>query len=177
MHVFLTGERGIGKTRVVRQAAELLGRPCHGFVTRFSSENRSESPLYMLPTDRSASPDGAHIIAARRDGKLAALTERFDTLGVSLLREAESHPEGLILMDECGHLEKDALLFRQEILRCLDGPIPVLGVLRKDQPWHSFIIGHPHVRVIEVTAETRDALPAIVADLLGKDFGREDGTP
>ena len=33
IHVFLTGERGIGKSSAVRRAAELDGRPWHGFIT------------------------------------------------------------------------------------------------------------------------------------------------
>ena len=52
--------------------------------------------------------------------------EVFDGLGVELLR---AQPGSLILMDELGFLEQDAAAFRREVLRCLDGSIPVLAVI------------------------------------------------
>ena len=105
-------------------------------------------------------------MAVLENGKMRPLTQRFDTLGVQLLREAQHHPEGLILMDECGHLEKNALLFQQENLHCLNGQTPVLGVLRKDQPWHEFIKNHPRVRVIAVTEENRAGIEGTIVSLL-----------
>ena len=39
-HVFLTGDRGAGKSWIARRAAEKTGRPCYGFVTRFSAGAR-----------------------------------------------------------------------------------------------------------------------------------------
>ena len=80
-----------------------------------------------------------------------------------LRRTLEAHEGALILMDECGHLEKNALLFQREILSCLNGQTPVLGVLRKDQPWHDFIKSHPRVRIITITGRASDDLPAQIA--------------
>lgn len=168
VHVFLTGERGIGKSVVAEKAAALLGRPCYGFMTRFLSKEHEKSALYMVPAEDPGLMDEAHIVAKWDNGKLRAVPERFDALGSSILQEAKRHPEGIILMDECGHLEKDALAFRQAIRDCLDGEIPVLGVLRKDQSWHNFIIEHPRVQLIEVSAETRDMLPGQIAERLGR---------
>lgn len=156
-HVFLTGERGAGKSRTALRAAEMSGRPCYGFLTRFGGENRQRSALYMVPPYAPEQMDEAHLAAVRKDGRMRALPGRFDLLGTALLREAEAHPEGLILMDELGHLEKDAKDFQAEIQRCLDGEIPVIGVLRRDQAWHRFILEHPRVLVLTVNEEDRKA--------------------
>lgn len=168
VHVFLTGDQGIGKSETVQRIAALLGRPCYGFLTRFRHGDHTASPLYMVPAEIPGLLDEDHIVAVWQDGRLKALPERFDALGAAFLQEARKHPEGLILMDECGHLEKNASGFRKEILDCLNGPVPVLGVLRKDQPWHSFIKEHPRVQIVEVTEENRDTLPALAAELLGR---------
>ena len=168
MHIFLTGERGAGKSLAVRRAAVLLHRPCFGFVTCFREENHRASGLYLLPAAEPDLTDEAHLAAEWRDGRLTPLPGRFDTLGAALLREARMHPDGLILMDECGHLEKNAAVFQREILRCLDGDIPVLGALRKGQNWHGFIRKHPKVKIITVTPENRDALPAAIVEALGR---------
>ena len=47
-HVFLTGDRQVGKSRAVRRAAELTGRPLKGFLTRFLTAERGSSSLYMF---------------------------------------------------------------------------------------------------------------------------------
>ncbi len=169
MHVFLTGDRQIGKSRAVRAASEALGRPLAGFWTRFLTRERGSSSLYMVPADREELLDEEHMVAVLEDGRMRALTERFDTLGVQLLREARACLGRLILMDECGHLERNALLFQREIRLCLDGENPVLGVLRKDQSWHDFIKNHPRVRVLTVTEENREGLAERVAALLEKE--------
>ena len=159
MHVFLTGDKGCGKSWAVRRTAELFGRPCYGFITRFEGPDRHSSSLYLLPASAPEQIDTAHLAACWHNGKLQPVPGCFDTLGAALLAEARMHPEGLILMDECGRIEKDATVFQQEILHCLDGDIPVLGVLRRDQPWHEFIKSHPRVRVLEITGMASESLP------------------
>ena len=166
MHVFLTGDRQIGKSRAIRRAIEIMGLPCRGFCTRFLTRERGSSSLYMVPPENPELTDEAHLVAVLENGKMRPLTQRFDTLGVQLLRDAQNHPEGLILMDECGHLEKNALLFQREILSCLNGQTPVLGVLRKDQPWHEFIKNHPRVWVIMITEENRAGIEETIVSLL-----------
>ena len=170
MHVFLTGDKGVGKSRAAREALRLTGRPAFGFRSRFETADYRASSLYLLPADGPLCPDEAHLAASWVNGKLTAVEGRFDTLGVSLLREARSHPEAVILMDECGHAEKNAMAFRCEILACLDGDTPVLGVLRKGQAWHEEIKNHPRVILLEVTPENRDSLPARIAALLTEDL-------
>ena len=166
MHVFLTGEKGIGKSRTAAAAAALLGLPCVGFRTAFQTEDRHASSLYLLPAGEQDQRTEAHVAAVWRDGKLTEADGAFDTWGAELLREARQHPKALILMDECGHAERNALTFQNEIKACLDGTIPVLGVLRKGQAWHEMIKRHPKVQVLEVTLENRERLPREIAALL-----------
>ncbi len=166
MHVFLIGERGIGKSRAIRNAVKLIGRPPYGFLTRFREGDPDSSGLCMVPPACPDRTDDTHLIALRQDGRMKLLPDRFEYLASSLLQEARSHPEGIILMDECGHLEAHLDRFHREILKCLDGDIPVLGALRLDQPWHALIRNHPGVRVFPVTAENRDALPERIAETM-----------
>lgn len=165
-HVFLTGERGAGKSWTVRRAAEITGRPCYGFVTRFEDGARQGAALYMAPPAEAEETDEAYKVAERRDGRLCPIPGRFDEVGTALLSEARKHPEGLILMDECGYLEEDATRFRQEIRRCLDGGIPVLGVLRKGREWHAEIRNHPRVAVLEIEPGDHEALAEKIAGML-----------
>ncbi len=169
MHVFLTGERQIGKSRALNRAAELLGMPCRGFRTRFLTRERGSGSLYMLPAEADWPTDEEHLVARLVDGRMHGLTERFDTLGTEILRASRETPGALILMDECGFLERKALVFQREILRCLDGDQPVLGVLRKDQEWHEFIRRHPRVKILTVDEENRSSMAETIVSLIGRE--------
>ena len=71
----------------------------------------------------------------------------------------------LLLMDELGFLERDALLFQREVIASLDGRTPVLGVLRDMEiPWHAPILAHPLVKTLRIDEKNRDALPERIAD-------------
>ena len=85
-HVFLTGDRGTGKSWTVRRAAEITGRPCYGFVTHFAGSDRQA--LYMAPPAEVNTDDEAHKVAERRDGRMRPLPGKFDEVGTALLSQA-----------------------------------------------------------------------------------------
>ena len=169
MHVFLTGEVQIGKSTVVRRTAERLNRPVYGFRTFFTDRASAEKSLYMLPAAAQRAPAMEDTVAVFSGGRPTPLPTRFDAIGGALLRQARQHPQGLILMDECGRFEREAYAFQREIARCLDGDIPVLGVVRQGVlGWTELIRSHPRVTILTVTAENRLDLPQQAAALLMK---------
>ena len=160
MHVFLTGEVQCGKSTAISRALKKIDKPLLGFRTMFVNRSDDNKALYMLPAAFSGTPSPEHIVTRFENGRPHALTERFDELGTALLTEAQKHPESLILMDECSRFERDAKCFQQEILRCLDGNIPVLGVVRLNaEGWVDQIRNHPKVKLITVTLDNRDSIP------------------
>ena len=169
MHVFLTGDVQIGKSTAIRRAIAQLGRPVYGFRTFFTDRESAGKALYMLPAAAERAPGQEDAVVLFSGGRHTPLTARFDALGASLLRAAQAHPEGLILMDECGRFEREAYAFQREIARCLDGDIPVLGVVRQGVlGWTELIRSHPRVTLLTVTAENRDAMPQTIAALIAK---------
>lgn len=168
MHVFLTGERGIGKSQIIQNAVSLLSRTPYGFLTRFRSDGECASSLHMISPSYKGPLTEENRIAFRRGEGMVLLPERFEILSTHLLQDASLHHKGIILMDECGHLEAKALHFHQEIMRILDGEIPVLGALRLNQPWHDCIKNHPRVKVLYVNEENREVLPEIIAKVLSR---------
>ena len=70
---------------------------------------------------------------------------------------AKSSCCSLIAIDELGPHEADAALFRQTVLKLLDGDIPILGVLQA--PVEAFwpdIVHHPQVKILAITEANRD---------------------
>ncbi len=166
MHVFLTGGRGIGKSQIIQNVVSLLGRTPYGFLTRFRSDGECASSLHMISPSNEEPLTEENRIAFRRGKGMVLLPERFDLLSAHLLQEASLQHEGIILMDECGHLEAKMHRFHQQIMHILDGEIPILGALRLNQPWHACIKNHPRVKVFYVNTENRDVLPEIIAKVM-----------
>jgi nucleoside-triphosphatase len=90
----------------------------------------------------------------------------FNNLGVRILRDARE--SSLIVMDELGFMESEALAFREEVLRLLDGDAPVLGVLKsKHTPFLDQVRVHTAVKIIEVTEKNRDEIPQMLTEIFG----------
>ena len=101
-------------------------------------------------------------------------TETFDIYGTALIRSAR--PEGLIIMDEIGHLEKDARLFLQAVFDALNGDIPVLASVRYTADPIDYlerIKHHPQVRLYMLTEENRDAVYAEIRNTIFGDRKEE----
>ncbi|MDL2317796.1 nucleoside-triphosphatase [Eubacteriales bacterium OttesenSCG-928-A19] len=162
MHIFLTGPLQSGKSTLIRHVqSECPG--AGGFYTYFPPENRwnPDKKLYLCKPDENFPIDEGRVVVTFHAGCPTVRTERFDALGAQFL--SASHRQGcpLILMDECGRLEQDALRFQKEVLDTLDGDIPVLGVVRHDAGgWTDRVRAHPKVRVLTVSLENRDSLRA-----------------
>lgn len=117
----------------------------------------------MLAPNETMENKDSHIVT-EEDGTKPNL-ERFNALGCSYLDS--SCDAELVIMDELGALEKDALAFRRAVCRVLDSPTPVLGALHdKLSGWTADIAQRPDVRIITVTDETRDVLPMVLANMI-----------
>ena len=165
MTIFLTGERGVGKSTALRRALAGCGRGIGGFMTDFGdSRYEEDKTLWLLPWGERPDFSRGEVCARLGPGGRQVYPEVFDRLGAKLLRRAEEDPAcGLILMDELGFLESEAGDFRAEVLSVLAGSKPVLGVVRQGLGvWGDAPLGE----VWTVTEENRDAIAARLRRLL-----------
>lgn len=150
-HLFLTGQKGAGKSTLIRGLlAEETGR-LGGFFTV-----RHEGGVYLLPAakERTFTPESL-LFRCGHDGDPA----RFDDLGCAAL--ADTAGCRLLVMDELGPHEEAALRFQAAVFRTLDGSTPILGVLQQAQSqFLDRIARHPRVTVLTVTEENRNTLAA-----------------
>lgn len=168
MHIFLTGDIQVGKSTLIAKTLALLNIKPGGFKTYFDSDRAY--PNKSLYISSAAGPRlfrKENAVAHFSEGQPPqVLTEKFDIYGVELLRSARMN-SSLIIMDECGSLECNALLFQKEIMDTLDSSIPVLGVIKQEsRGWTDRIRNHPEVKLITVTKENRDELPQNIFYLL-----------
>ncbi len=153
-HVFLTGEKRVGKSTLLKKVLARYPGHAGGFLTiRSNVWLGNADSVHMFGLHDAAIPDENNLLFVCGAAKEQD-AERFDRLGCEILAGASDC--GLLVMDELGPHEAGAALFRQAVLQSLDRT-PVLGVLQA--PYVSFwpeIAGNPHAEIIELTKDNRD---------------------
>ncbi|MBR6574301.1 MAG: hypothetical protein IKK61_04855 [Clostridia bacterium] len=166
-HIVLWGQRGVGKSTLARRLLEDWSGPVRGFITRASLPDADgfRSIYLHAADDPTPMEQTCNRIGRTNRTEHTMWPEVFDGLGVELLR---AQPGSLILMDELGFLEQDAAGFRRQVLRCLDGNIPVLAVIKHKThiPFLQEIRTHPRVQLYQVTEENRDDLLTELSPLI-----------
>ena len=167
-HIFLTGEVQSGKSTVLDKVLGKLDCSLGGFRSG-SGPERHKADRWLYLWDAAGDPiyDESHRVAHITSEERRSFPDRFDALGCGALQRAKCSGVDLILMDECGFLERDAAAFRSEVLKTLDGDIPVFGVVRlRSSGWTDAIRNHPRVTLFTVTEENRNELPEQIISLL-----------
>ena len=159
-HIFLTGEKQVGKSTLWRKVLAQSGIAPGGFQTMEYLVNGCFRGYRLHGLGRVPEQLGNDVpvsVFLRRKLHLP-VTGSFDIFGTALLSLA-LEDGGFILMDELGIFERDAGDFRQAVADCLNGRCHVLGVLQKaDDPFLEAILNRPDVLVFTVTKENRDEL-------------------
>ena len=168
MHLFLTGYIQVGKSTALRRFLKDSGISADGFLTEFDSRGAVRR-LYLKRFDTEARRDynDMRLVAEVGPGGMRPYPEAFDTFGVDCI--ASAGKRRVILMDELGLIEEDSPLFKEAVLRRLDGGIPVVGVVKmRESPFLDAVRAHPDVEAITVTLENRDGIPALLAERAGR---------
>lgn len=158
-HIFLTGEKGIGKSTVLRKVRQKLNINEIGFVTiPFEIEERKAGYYMHSLTEIDGVHNDVPICIRVEEHTMVPIPETFRRLGGEILKAAEQH-NGIVIMDEIGKAESNVPEFQSGVIHALDECCCILGVLQKGSPLYGPIAAHPKVRVYSVTKENRDQLP------------------
>jgi|BioPla2DNA2_1021312.scaffolds.fasta_scaffold122194_1 nucleoside-triphosphatase THEP1 len=154
-HIFLTGEKQIGKSTLLKKVLDKYAGDAAGFFTVRTNEFLKDGySVHMFGLDEEAVPGENNLLFVC--GKPNEhMFERFDRMGCEVLSKCVD--SSLTVMDELGPHEVRAELFHKAVLRLLDGNVPILGVLQA--PAESFwpdIVEHPQVQIIEINEHNRD---------------------
>ena len=167
-HIFLTGEKRIGKSTVWKNVLERSGLQPAGFLTLpYDVNGRFRGfCLHALHPVSGEMGNDVPISVQFKAGTHIGIAESFDVFGTQLLRSAVSCSQ-LILMDELGKFERNAHDFQQAVTDCLDSPATVIGVLQHtDNAFLDQIRQREDVLILTVTEENRNLLPNRIIALL-----------
>jgi len=160
-HLFLTGERGVGKSTLLHRLIKAKRLSCSGFETRHIELDgvRRAHILHGLVDMPEYENDCICCVRVNEKRSVPVLPV-FDENGVCILEKSlASSASSFILMDELGRLERQAQGFIRAIENCLNSDKRVLGVLQKCSAAHiDAIAARPDVTVLTVTQENRDRL-------------------
>lgn len=157
-NIFLTGERGVGKSGIVKNLLSLLEVSPSGYCTEFWNRSAENRRLCIYPAWEAPCFDDEHTAAFF--GGAPQVTDKFDSLGSEYLA-ADGE---LVIMDEIGKLEENSLKFSLAVKKVLDSSTPVLAVIRSGFPgWSAELAMRDDVKIITVTEENRNELPEQIA--------------
>ena len=163
----ITGFMHAGKSTCVQKIMDNSGRNISGVFTKKADSPDENSPaaIYMFPAGKSMIADDAHLVGHCGHRFKDVDTDKFDELGVKYLSEIK--PGDLVIIDELGFIEKDAMLFRAKVIEVLQGPEDVIAVI-KNKPGIEFleqIKALPGIELITLDQNNRDD---IYSYLMGK---------
>ena len=162
-HLFLTGEKQVGKSTLLRKLREALaeeGQTLAGFLTlpyEIGGQRRGYYMHSLQPIDGFVN-DVPVTVKQIEKGRMIGVTEAFNGFGGALVRKAKTNAK-ICIMDEIGKAEKDADAFQRAVFDTLDQAPLVLGVLQQcDADFPTAISKREDVTVWTVTEENREAL-------------------
>jgi len=163
--LLITGLPGVGKTTLIKQAAQALGARAGGFYTEeiFGPGGRKGFRLVTLPSGgREAVMAHVDIRTRNRVGRYGVDVAALDAVGVAAVREAVQARE-VVVIDEIGKMELFSGEFQGAVLKAMSSPkIVVASVMHKSHVWVNALKAMPQVTVWQVTQANRDEMPGRV---------------
>ena len=160
MHALIVGDRGVGKSTLIRRVLKELNRPVFGFETK--KEEQLEDPIrgcpiYIYDAGKPHVRAPENLIGYHKEPDIPAITAAFDHYAPRLLKPV---PENAVVeLDEIGFLEASAENFCQAVFHLLEGNHPVIAAVKnREHPFLDAVRNHPNARCFYITAENRDTL-------------------
>lgn len=159
--LLLTGDPGIGKTTIIRQAVEALGERAGGFYTQEITGPGGRKGFRLITLD------GQTAVLSHKDlrgpkipqvGRYGVDLAALEQVGVIALRQAAAAGK-IVIVDEIGKMELLSPRFRQALLEIILGPAVVLGtIIAKPHPEGDVFKRLAQVTIWEVNYRTRATL-------------------
>jgi len=164
MHIFIVGDKNIGKTHLINRIIQNIKQPVFGFRTVKEAEDAEGYAgvyIHSVTGPRTFTEKNLVAICTREEAR--GNTMVFDQAGVSLLADIPGN--AVVLMDELGFIETNAHDFCRRVLQIMDGDLPVIAAVKtKDTPFLQRVRSHQNALVYSITLDNRDALFAQISD-------------
>lgn len=140
-HIFLEGTRNVGKSTIIRDAVLPYIKDVGGFFSvkllknnekiGFAVRPIKEAKEYVLTLEVDEILKTPGLFMYKKANEWNFLTDVFIDRATKYINEA--FEKRLIIMDEIGGLELQNPDFLQKLTYCINGNIPILGVLKSNE--------------------------------------------
>jgi len=139
-NVFLTGPKNSGKTSLLVELLNIFDFQLTGFVVMKKVKDNSPLAFYLVSArEYFENPEKVRLqeknCFARRKNTGTHFwqinSEVFDQQGVKLLEQRDTST--LVVMDELGRFEINAVKFQNQVFQTFSSSLPVLGVLKDEK--------------------------------------------
>jgi len=168
MHILIEGEIGVGKSTLINKLLQRVRQPVFGFRTEKTNVDTSVSAkIYIHHASGEKTYSDENTVGICSYNGAEGYANIFDSMGVRLLSDIPS--ESVVLMDELGFLESDAIEFSGAVLRILDGPyFAVAAIKTMKTGFLDAVRLNRNALVYEITVDNRDRLHERILTDLGK---------
>ncbi len=170
-NILVTGRPRVGKTTLVKRAAEALRGRAGGFYTEEIPGQgvRGRRGFRIVTLDgREGTLADVNIAGGPHVGKYGVNLGDLDDIGVAAIERAVAECEWVIV-DEIGKMEEFSERFRRAVTDALDSKKRVLATIRlNDSDFTAGIKSRPDVVLIRLNVPARDAITANVLNTLDK---------
>ena len=160
MHALLVGDRGVGKSTLIRRVLKELNRPVFGFETKKEEALEDESrgcPIYIYDAGKPHCQAPENLIGYHREQDIPSITAAFDRYAPKLMKSVPD--KAVVELDEIGFLEAKSEAFCRAVLHLLEGDHPVIAAVKnREHPFLETVRSHPNARCFIITEENRDTL-------------------
>jgi len=148
-HLLITGRKKIGKSTILSEILkneEFIG----GIITYTVRDEKIPPQFVVLKDINDSSVNGNIAVRNEMCNGLISQTNTFNILGVSILNKYLHSTKNIIVIDEIGFLENDAILYQNEILKCFKEK-SVIAVIRKENtPFISKLLERKDVFLFDI---------------------------
>jgi nucleoside-triphosphatase THEP1 len=158
-HIVIAGKRHVGKSTLINRLLEGYDGPVYGFRTASGKSMKKGCRSFFIHPASAAErfESEENHIGDGNGRERSDYPEAFNNFGVRCL---EAEPDGVILMDELGFMEKDAEKLCSRVLELFDGDIPVIAAAKAghDVDFLNKVLNHPNAEVYYINEDNRDDL-------------------
>lgn len=155
MNCLIIGDKGVGKSTLIKSVLNQLNLPIYGFITKKECKENGKTPVYIYEAGKEHIKTYENLICYCEDKNLDKTKLVFDKFADKLLIPQKS----IIVMDEIGFLETKSNKFCNAILNCLEHDIPVIAAVKnKDIPFLNLIKNHNNCKCFYISKENRNNL-------------------
>jgi len=169
-NILVTGRPRVGKTTLIKYAAEILGERAGGFYTEeIKGEGVRGREGFQIIT-----LDGREGILARvgyrsrfNVGLYGVNLKDLEEIGVRSIIDAIQNRDW-ILVDEIGKMEEYSQKFKKAVLTALDSPKNLLATIREhDSVYTAAIKSRRDVTILRLTVPERDRIYKNIGEAIG----------